>query len=279
MVGRLVRSALHLTVVVLLGGFAAAALVRYSPGFDVDENAWNPRAGASAREALAERRAAEAELPRFYVRYLVAAAHGDFGVSEAYRVPVAELLRDRAPVTGRLILAGAGGGFLLAALLAWVAVWPRTAGLELAASGISSFLLAIPPAVLALAFFFREAPIAAALGLAVMPRLFGSLRAMLRDAYESTPLLAARARGVGPFTLGFRYVVGPITPRLFALAALAVVIAFGSSIPVESLCDVPGIGQLAWKAALARDLPLLSALALIVTFVVASVQTLGDLAG
>jgi len=46
---------------------------------------------------------------------------------------------------------------------------------------------------------------------------------------------------------------------------------------VESLCDVPGIGQLAWKAALSRDLPLLSALSLIITFLIASVHSLGEL--
>jgi ABC-type dipeptide/oligopeptide/nickel transport system permease component len=40
---------------------------------------------------------------------------------------------------------------------------------------------------------------------------------------------------------------------------------------------VPGIGQLAWKAALARDLPLLSGMALIITLVTACVQTVGDL--
>lgn len=54
-------------------------------------------------------------------------------------------------------------------------------------------------------------------------------------------------------------------------------LAFGSIIPIEALCDVPGIGQLAWKAALARDLPILCGLGLVVTFLVASVQSLGDL--
>ena len=40
--------------------------------------------------------------------------------------------------------------------------------------------------------------------------------------------------------------------------------AFGASIPVETLCDLPGIGQLAWKAAMARDLPLLVTLTMLI---------------
>ena len=43
--------------------------------------------------------------------------------------------------------------------------------------------------------------------------------------------------------------------------------AFTAAIPVEAVCDSPGIGQLAWQAALARDLPLLTNLTLIVTAV------------
>ena len=78
--------------------------------------------------------------------------------------------------------------------------------------------------------------------------------------------------------LATRYVLGAAAPQFIALAGVALVLAFGSIIPMEALCDVPGIGQLAWKAAIARDLPLLSGLALIITFVAAFVQTLGDLA-
>jgi len=54
-------------------------------------------------------------------------------------------------------------------------------------------------------------------------------------------------------------------PQLAGLAGIALVLAFGAIIPIEALCDVPGVGQLAWKAALARDLPLLCALALVIT--------------
>ncbi len=263
---------------VLLGGFAASALVRYSPGFDVDENIWNPRLSAvtvAARHARLER---ENSLPRFYVRYLSRAAQGDFGVSESYSLPVSELLKDRVRVSARLLIFGTLGGLALGGLLAWLSVWPRRLALELPALAASGLLLAIPPAVLALFFFFREWPLWLGVALALLPRVFATARSLLLDFYNSPALLAARARGLGSVRLAFRYVLGPAAPQLSALVGVAVVLAFGSLIPIEGLCDVPGIGQLTLKGALARDLPLLSALGLIITSLVAGVQWLGDLA-
>jgi len=274
-----VSSLLNLVFVVLGGGFAAAALVRFSPGFDVDENAWNPRLSASTLEAMHRAKAAESRLPKFYLRYLRAAAHGDFGTSDAYHQPVSELLRERAPVTARLVVFGTAGGLALGSLFAWMAVWPRRALPGLISVSTSGVLLAIPPAVLGLAFFFWQAPLSLAVALAVLPRVFGTIRAALSDLYDSPALLAARARGIGAGRIALRYVLAAGLPRWFALAGVAIMLAFGLTVPIEALCDVPGIGQLAWKAALARDLPVLCALGLLVTFVAASVQSIGEIIG
>jgi peptide/nickel transport system permease protein len=273
------RALLNIALVVFIGGFAAAALVRYSPGFDIDENSWNPKISAATLEAMHAQREHESRLPIFYLHYLRAAAHGDFGESDSFRQPVAELLRRRAPVTVALVAWGTAAGLAMGTLLAWLAVWPRRAALGIAASFVSGLLLAIPPAVLALAFFFAEAPLALAIALALLPRVFGTLRALFEDLFASPALLAARARGIGPAALATRYVLMPAAPRLIALAGVAVVLAFGSTIPIEALCDVPGIGQLAWKSALARDLPLLCGLALIITSLVAIMQSFGDMIG
>jgi peptide/nickel transport system permease protein len=276
---RVLSSLVNLAIVVLAGGFAAAALVRFSPGFDVDENSWNPRLSASTIEAMHRAREAESRLPQFYLRYLRRALHGDFGISDAYKQPVSDLLRERAPVTARLVVFGTCGGLALGALFAWMAVWPRRAFPELVSISASGLLLAIPPAVLALGFFFYQAPLSLAVALAVLPRVFGTIRAVLGDLYASPALLAARARGIGAGQIALRYVLSAGLPQWLALAGVAVMLAFGLAVPIEALCDVPGIGQLAWKAALARDLPVLCALGLIVTFLVAAVQSVGEIAG
>jgi peptide/nickel transport system permease protein len=283
MMGRLIavllKSSINLVLVVFVGGFAAAALVRFSPGFDVDENSWNPKISAATLAAMHAERERESSLPRFYLNYLRAAAHGDLGQSDLFRQPVAELLKRRAPITLSLVGGGTLGGMLLGCLLAWVAVWPRRTSLAVAAASTSGLLLAIPPAVLALAFFFAEAPLTLAVALAILPRVFGTVRALLEDLLASPSLLAARARGVGRAALVWRYVFGPAFSRLAALAGVALVLAFGAAIPIEALCDVHGVGDLAWRAAQGRDLPLLCGLALIVTFIVAFVQSLTEITG
>jgi len=45
------------------------------------------------------------------------------------------------------------------------------------------------------------------------------------------------------------------------------------------LCDLPGIGQLAWKAAVARDLPVLVVLTAIITLATQLCNSVSDWAG
>jgi len=270
------RRVAALIAIVILGGFAAAALVRYSPGFDTIPEDLDPAISPQVLAALHAKYRDDNPLPVFYVHYLAGTLKGGFGVSTSLNQPVADLLKRRAPVTARLVAFGALAGILMAALLAWIAVWFRRAGLEATASSAAGLLLAVPPAVLGLAFFFSNAPLAIAVALALFPRLYGTLRAVLSDAYVSGPLLAARARGVHPANLAVRYVLLPVMPQLAALAGVALVLAFGSAIPIEVVCGIPGIGALALQAALGRDMPLLCALALIITFVVTAVHAAGE---
>jgi ABC-type dipeptide/oligopeptide/nickel transport system permease component len=45
-------------------------------------------------------------------------------------------------------------------------------------------------------------------------------------------------------------------PQLITLLGSTITAAFGASIPIEVFCDQPGLGQLAWRAAMGRDLAL-----------------------
>src|SRR5580700_7058318 len=107
---RIGQSVLTLVIAVLGAGFIASALVRYSPGFDVDDNSWNPNISAQTQAAIHARREYENRLPRFYVHYLAAALHGNLGESDSFRVPVTELLGQRAGVTAQLMAWGVAGG-------------------------------------------------------------------------------------------------------------------------------------------------------------------------
>ena len=56
-------------------------------------------------------------------------------------------------------------------------------------------------------------------------------------------------------------------PSLLALAGVSISVALGAAIPVEALCGIAGVGDLAWHAALSRDLPLLVNITVVVTSV------------
>lgn len=266
-------SLITVIAVILAGSFIASALVRYSPGFDSIPEDLNPEIGAGTLRKLHEQRGNATALPVFYAHYLARAIRGDLGISQSLRQPVSDLLLRRAPITLRLILWGTAGGWLFALLLAWMAVWTRGVILKAAAFSISGLLLSVPPAVLALWFFFDEAPLSLALALALLPRLFGTLRALLEEYYASPALLAARARGISPRVIAVRYVVRAGAPQLLALLSTALVLAFGSAIPIETLCGIPGLGALALQAALARDIPLLCGSALAITVFVTVAQS------
>jgi len=86
-------------------------------------------------------------------------------------------------------------------------------------------------------------------------------------AYSRPHIIAARARGLGEGRILCLHVVPVVAPQLLAIAGVSVSLAVGAAIPVEALCGLPGIGQLAWQAALARDLPLLVNITMLVTLV------------
>ena len=89
----------------------------------------------------------------------------------------------------------------------------------------------------------------------------------LVKAYSRPDIITARAKGLGEARILFWHVVPVVTPQLLAVAGVSVSLAAGAAIPVEALCGLAGIGQLAWQAALARDLPLLVNITILVTLV------------
>jgi peptide/nickel transport system permease protein len=91
-------------------------------------------------------------------------------------------------------------------------------------------------------------------------------------------VLAAEAKGLSSVRVLFAHVVLPAAPQLAALVGISVSLAFGASIPIEVISDTPGIGQLAWRAALDRDLPLLVNFTVLVALMTLVVNSLADLA-
>ena len=124
---------------------------------------------------------------------------------------------------------------------------------------------------------YLRAPVFVAIGVVTFPKVFRYLRNLLTHAFGQPFILAARARGVGETRLLFRHVLPLMAPPVAALLGVSFSLAFGAAIPMEALCDSPGIGQLAWMAALNRDLPLIMNLTLVVTLITVAANSAAEL--
>jgi peptide/nickel transport system permease protein len=189
---------------------------------------------------------------------------GDLGTSRNWNRPVAGLLRERWPVTAQLMAVGILGGWALALAFALPGlVYPNRIW-DAVAAGFSGLLLCVPSAALALLIFVYAGPVRAVMALAVFPRVYQYLHNVLVHAAAQPHVMAARARGISPLRILLWHIVPVAAPQMLALAGVSISMAFGAAVAAEVICDFPGIGQLAWKAALARDLPLLVTLTMLV---------------
>ncbi|MFZ0816536.1 MAG: ABC transporter permease [Candidatus Sulfotelmatobacter sp.] len=277
--GKIIRHALALLATVLLGGFISAMLVRLAPGFEVDEQQLDPHLNTASVNALHEARRQDHNILRFYFSYMNRAAHGDLGTSLALGQPVRTLLIDRAPLTVRLLTTGLALAWVLSLTLALSAAWLRLSIYDTLTTVVSGTFLCIPAAVLALLSVLWNVPGSLAIALIVFPHTYRYARNLLVKAYTQPHVITARAKGLGEPRVLFWHVVPVVAPQLLAVAGVSVSMAVGATIPVEALCGLAGIGQMAWQAALARDLPLLVNITILVTLVTLLANSGADVIG
>lgn len=189
------------------------------------------------------------------------------------------LLRERAPLTLRLVGVGLLLSWAFALALALSAAWLRVSTYDAVTTVISGTFLCIPAAVLALLSVLWNVPGALAIALIVFPRVYRYARNLLEKAHSLPHIVTARAKGLSELRILFWHVLPVAGPQLLAVAGVSVSIAVGAAIPVEALCGLAGVGQLAWQAALARDLPLLTNLTILVTLVTLLANSSADVIG
>jgi len=279
MLRRIARHGLTLAATALLGGLLSAALVRLAPGFDVDEDQLDPHLNSASVQALRQVRLEQHNIFRFYFHSLQRAVHGDLGTSISLGQPVSRLLRERAPLTSRLVGFGLLLSWAAAMALALSAAWLGVAAYDALTTILSGIFLCIPAAVLALLSVLWNVPGALAVGLIVFPQVYRYSRNLLAKAYSMPHIITARAKGLSELRILFWHVVPVAGPQLLAVAGISVSIAVGAAIPVEALCGLAGVGQLAWQAALARDLPLLMNITILVTLVTLLANSGADVIG
>src|SRR5579872_1862482 len=195
--GKIAAHALTLVATVLLGGLLSATLVRLAPGFDADERELDPHLNSQSLQALHHARQNQHNVFQFYVSYMKRAATGDLGTSLALGQPVRTLLRDRIPLTLRLLSIGLALAWALALTLSLSAAWQRLSIYDTLTTALSGVFLCIPAAVLALLSVLWNVPGSLAIALIVFPRSYRYARNLLVMTYSRPYIVAARARGLG----------------------------------------------------------------------------------
>ena len=273
MLGRLAATALFCVL-------ATAVLFSLAPGSDFDEREGDASLSGVRRLKIRAEREEQNRLTVFIPRYLASLARGDLGVSQASGRPVAELLADRWPVTARAafggLVLGCGSAMAVSLLLALF----RGGMLDLAASLSAGLLLCLPTAGLALMLmpyrglgeFARILVVAAA----VFPRMFRVASNLIEEAGRRAHVLAARARGVGRFRIAAVHMLGLVRFELAAMWGVCGGIALSACLPAEVALEAPGLGHMAFQAAIGRDLPVLINISMLVTLVTVGSNMISD---
>lgn len=265
-------------LLIVLGGLAGAALVRFSPGYGVDVRELDARLSEDSLASLRDDSSLPQGLVSFYVDHLAGVLRGDLGSSDSFGQPIRELIAERLPATAGLLTAGLAGAWALGLGAALLGTWKSSKALDLVTTFASGAFLCLPSALLALLFFLWGDSGVLALVFVLFPQVFRYSKNLLEEARNSPHVVAARARGVSETRVLFAHVVLPVAGPLLALLGVSVNLAFGASIPIEVICGRPGIGQLAWEAALSRDLPLLVNVTMTVTLLTVAANAVSDFA-
>lgn len=257
-----------------IAGLACALLVRFAPGANVDDREMNLHLGQNSLAQLRAEREAQANLATAFVQYFRQLARGDLGYSVSRNAPIKNLIVETAPETLREIVLGLAGSWLVGLLLALPLGKIWNFGTSLAAG----LLLSIPTAFLAYLCFSQGARVEIVFVLALAPRIFRVSKNLFRDAYGSAHVFMARGRGIGEARILLWHILPATAAPLLALAATSVAMGIGAAIPIETICDISGLGRLAWQAALSRDLLLLVNLTMLIAVASTTAMAISEMA-
>lgn len=270
---RLLQRVARTVSIVLLVIVGSTLLVRLAPGYLSDAREMDSRYADATRAELSVEAAHSNSLPHMLFGELSGWTRGDLGVSRQFEVPVRELVLPRLAVTGSLMLRSILFAWTLALCAALVSSATRNPSLLWQIP--AAILLAVPTAAMATICLLADSgsPVLV-MTLLLAARDFKFLDRILRKTWRDSHLLQARAQGLRTLQLLHAHLLPAIVPQLLALATLSIVTALSALVPVEVIFNVPGLGQLAWNAAMNRDLPVLLA----VTVIMALAVTLAGMA-
>lgn len=293
------RRILHLLPTLLFILIVVFVLVRLLPGDPA-----SAILGDRALDADVERINRELGLDRpLYVQFfafLKSVVTGNLGDSIHLKIPVAELIKKRLPVTIMLTVMAALIAVVLALPLAFVAALKRTKPADAAIRGVFQVGLSMPvfySGLILLTVFgakLRWFPVggygdgfldhiyhlflpALVLALSLSAILMRSLRSAIIDVLDAEYVQFAKAKGIGPGLVLMRHVLRNALISTVALFGLSIGTLLSGAVITESVFAIPGAGRLMIESIYGRDYPVVQGMTIALAVLVSLTFLLTDL--
>lgn len=289
----MIRRAIQAVVVLLLVSVAAFALVLLTG--DPAALMLPTHASEADRTALRRELGLDRPVAVQYADFLARAATGDLGQSVRFNQPASRLVLGKLPSTLLLAATAIALAVLIGIPLGLVAGTRPQSPADIASSAAALLGVSVPTfwiglvLILVVGDYLRWLPVGGSGGLRhlLMPALTLAIpstgliirltRASVASERAQAYVVTARAKGLGPASIGGKHVLRNALIPTVTVVALQFGALVGGSVIVESVFAWPGVGWLLMQGVFARDLPLVRAIVLVLAATFVLLNLLVDL--
>lgn len=203
-------------------------------------------------------------------RFLLRVARGDLGKSIYSARPVTSALADCIPTTFYLAFFSLGFSLAFGIVVGFWIAYRHRLSLFSKADWMNQFLLCLPPFSIG-SLLFIYSPIDLPKGLivficvlAAFPVLAFQIRDRLQELHQTTFSQMARSKGLSWFQIYQKHFLVACFPTLFSFLPLWWSLFFGTTVMIEPLFGVRGLGTLTLESLRNQDVPVLLGISLLV---------------
>jgi peptide/nickel transport system permease protein len=253
-----------------------------------------------AIDALRTQWGLNSPLPEQYLRYLAGLLHGDLGDSLFYQKPIADIIAPFVAPTLWLIVYGALLSVVISVPIAVVAAVKANRSFDHLTRLACQVALGMPQPwvglllILGFALHLQLLPVGGfgdtfgshvssmflpslTVAISMAPILVRSLRAELLQVFEAEYVAMARAKGLSEARVVWGHSLRNAEVTAVTILGLNVAWLVSSTVVVELVFGVNGLGNLLVTSVTRRDFPLVQALALVFAVLVIVVNMLTDI--